>query len=106
MKEGEPLSLEQIRAFVEGSGEVRFEAHNRNEVYGWVDETLRHHDYAQLRREGKGLVRRYVAKMTGLSRPQVMRLIGCFQRDGQVKPRAYRRHRFPSRYTRADIELL
>jgi transposase InsO family protein len=106
MKEGEPLNLEQIRAFLEGSGEVRFEAHNRKEVYEWVGETLRHHAYGQLRREGKGLVRRYLAKMTGLSRAQVMRLIGCYQQGGQVKPRAYQRHRFPSRYTRADIELL
>jgi hypothetical protein len=77
MKEGEPLNLEQIRAFLEGSGEVRFEAHNRREVYEWVGETLRHHAYGQLRRESKGLVRRYLAKMTGLSRAQVMRLIGC-----------------------------
>ena len=27
-------------------------------------------------------------------------------RSGELQPRAYRRHRFPQRYTRADIELL
>jgi transposase InsO family protein len=44
--------------------------------------------------------------MTGLSRAQVTRLIGCYRQGGEVRPRAYRRHRFPQRYTRADIELL
>jgi transposase InsO family protein len=71
-----------------------------------VNQILGRQDYGHLRREGKGLVRRYVAKMTGLSRAQVARLIRSYQQGGQVIQRAYRRHRFPQRYTRADIELL
>jgi transposase InsO family protein len=106
MEESERLSLEQVRAFLEASGQMRFRAHNRRELYGWVDQTLRQQDYSRLPRASKGLVRRYVAKMTGLSRAQVTRLIGGYQQGGQVRPRAYRRHRFPQRYTRADIELL
>jgi transposase InsO family protein len=106
MEDGEKLSLEQIRAFVEASGGVRFQAHNRLELYEWVNQTLRLQDYGRLRREGRGLVRRYLAKMTGLSRAQVTRLIRCYQRGGEVKPRAYRRHRFSNRYTRTDVELL
>ena len=35
-----------------------------------MERTLRQQNYAQLARQGKGLVRRYVAKMTGLSRAQ------------------------------------
>jgi transposase InsO family protein len=106
MEESEKLSLEQMRAFLEASEEVRFRAHDRRELYGWVSQTLRQQDYSRLPRASKGLVRRYVAKMTGLSRAQVTRLIGCYQQGGEVQPRAYRRHRFPQRYTRADIELL
>jgi len=33
---------------------------------------MREHDYAKLGREGKGLLRSYVAKMTGQSRAQVI----------------------------------
>ena len=106
MEDGEKQSLEQIRAFLEASGEVRFQARNRGELYGWVHQTLRRQDYGGLKREGKGLVRRYLAKMTGLSRAQVTRLIRCYQQGGEVKARAYRRHRFPKRYTPADIERL
>ena len=106
MEDGEKQSLEQIRVFLEASGEVRFQARNRGELYEWVSQTLRRQDYGHLKREGKGLVRRYLAKMTGTSRAQVTRLIRCYQPDGEVKARAYRRHRFRQRYTRADIERL
>ena len=39
MQDGERLSLEQIRAFLEGSEELRFEASDRRELYGWVERT-------------------------------------------------------------------
>jgi transposase InsO family protein len=106
LRTGTQLSLEQIRAFVEGSHEIEFKARNREEVYGWVDELLRQQRYEELGRAGKGLVRAYIGKMTGLSRAQATRLVGQYGRGEAVKPKAYRRHRFPSRYTREDIELL
>jgi transposase InsO family protein len=106
METVEKLSLEQIRALVEASGGVRFQSQDRGELYEWVSRTLRQQDYGRLKRGGKGLVRRYIAKMTGLSRAQTARLIRSYQQGGEVKPRAYRRHRFANRYTRADIEVL
>jgi transposase InsO family protein len=106
MKDGEKLSLEQMRAFLEASGEVCFRADHRGELYDWVQQTLRRQEYGGLKRKGKGMVRRYLAKMTGLSRAQVTRLIRCYQQGGEVKARAYRRHRFPQRYTPVDIERL
>jgi transposase InsO family protein len=102
----EQLSLEQIRAFLEASQEVRFEATERQEVYGWVTRTLCHQEYWKQKREAKGLLRRYMATMTGLSRAQVTRLIARYQKDGQVQERSYQRNRFARRYIAADIELL
>jgi transposase InsO family protein len=106
MENRETLSLEQIRAFLDGSSEVQFQAHDRAELYTWINQTLRQQNYGQLKRDGRGLVRLYVSKMTGLSRAQMTRLIRCYQQGGKVKPRLYQRHRFANRYTRADIELL
>ncbi len=106
MEVSEKMSLEQIRAFLEGSGEMQFRAQVREELYGWVERVLRAQDYPRLGRTGKGLIRRYVAKMTGLSRAQTGRLIRLYQQGQAVKTRAYRRHRFVSSYTRADIERL
>lgn len=69
------MSLEQIQAFLEASDEVCFEAKNREELYGWVEQTLGEQRWSELKRISRGLVRRYLEKMTGLSRGQVTRLI-------------------------------
>jgi hypothetical protein len=71
-----------------------------------VKRTLRQQDYGRLKRGGKGLVRRYIAKMSGLSRAPAASLIRSHPQGRGVKRRAYRRHRFAQRYTRADIEVL
>ena len=100
------MSLEGIRAFLAASEAVEFDGQKREEVYSWVERTLREQDYARLRRPEKGLVRQYVRKMTGRSRAQVARLIRSYCQEGAVKAQPYQRHQFASRYTTADIELL
>jgi transposase InsO family protein len=104
--EAEKLSLEAIGRFVEASEELRFEGENRQQVYGWVEQVLVQQEYAQQGKTARGLVRRYIEKMTGMSRSQVTRLIARYTATGRVRPTVYRRRRFPDRYTRADIELL
>jgi transposase InsO family protein len=44
--------------------------------------------------------------MTGLSRAQITRLVTMYREGEAVKPKPYRRRRFPQRYSRGDIELL
>ena len=106
MHDAEKLSLDQIEAFLNASEEIRFEAENRKQTYGWVEQVLRQQQYPKQGRKARGLVRRYLEKMTGRSRAQVTRLIARFRANGELQPAYYRRHRFPQRYTRADIELL
>lgn len=106
MENTEGLSLEQIRAFLQASQEVHFEATERKQIYEGVKRTLCCQQYWKQKREAKGLLRRYIATMTGLSRAQVTRLIARYQKDGQVQERSYQRNRFAKRYTAADVELL
>jgi len=106
VQEAKKLSLEQIRGFLEGSAEVQFKGKGREEVYGWVTRTLRGQGYSQQGRAGKGVLRQYLAKMTGLSRAQITRLIGRYRQAGEVREAPYRRHQFANKYTRGDIELL
>lgn len=106
MRNGERLSLEQIRAFLEASEEIEFAAKGRQEVYEWVTGTLCEQEFWRQGREVKGLLRLYIGKMTGLSRAQVTRLIARYKETGTVEEKRYRRNRFASRYTKADIELL
>ena len=44
--------------------------------------------------------------MTGYSRAQLTRLIGLYQQSGKIQPAKYQRHRFPQRYSAADVALL
>jgi hypothetical protein len=106
MDDSDATSLEQIRAFPAGSGEVRFAGQRRDEVYGWTEGTLVQHQYGILSRRERGLVRRYVARMTGLSRAQVTRLITRYTDSGRVKAAVYQRTKFVTRYTKSDVELL
>ena len=71
MQKIENPSPEQMRAFLEGSQELDFHAEGRAAIYAWVERTLKQQRYTKLSRETKGLVRRFVAKMTGLSRAQL-----------------------------------
>ena len=104
--ETEKLSLQQIERFLAAAKEVRFEANERNQVYGWIERLLCQPEYMQQGRRARGLLRRYIAKMTGFSRAQGTRLVGRYVASGQVRMKNCHRHRFPQRYTRADIELL
>jgi len=106
MEEAETLSLEQIQAFLEASEEVHFQGKRRREVYDWMTRLLRQQSYRTQGKVARGLLLRYVAKMTGRSRAQVTRLIGRYLKHSEVKENVCRRHRFKSRFTQADIELL
>ena len=100
------LSLEEIQAFLEASGEVGFKGRNREEVYEWINKALRGQRYQELKRSGRGWVRRYVEKMTGLSRAQETRLITLYLSGKEVRAETYKRRCFARRYTREDVGLL
>jgi transposase InsO family protein len=106
MQRAEALPLEQIRQFLTASQEVSLQALDREEIYGWVEATLRAQHYEKQPKAVRGLLLQYLIKMTGLSSAQMDRLVRGFREHGHVKLAGYRRHRFPQRYTRADVELL
>jgi hypothetical protein len=106
MDDSKPMSLEQIRVFLNGSGAVEFQAESKVEVYGWIEGTLRQLDYGRLGRADKGLVKLYLSKLTGLGRAQLTRLIGRYVAHGSVPVTRYRRRTFTARYTEADVRLL
>jgi len=103
---GKALSREEIRAFLSASEGVGFEGRKREEVYEFVNEELRRQKYGELKRSGRGLVKRYLEKMTGLSRAQVTRLVTQWLGGEAVRAKPYQRHRFAQRYTREDVRLL
>ena len=106
MNDEQLQTLEQVRQFIEGSREVEFEGVNTKEKYKWMEEVLKKFRYFRLRKEGKGLIRRYIIKVSGYSRSQVTRLIGKYQETGKIKLVEYHRHRFPRKYNDVEVSLL
>jgi hypothetical protein len=76
-------------------------------IYDWIARLMRQRDYRAQSRAVRGLLRCYVAKMTGRRRAQVTPLIGRYLEHSEVRESSrHRRHWFPSRFTTADLELL
>ncbi len=106
MNDGQLQTVEQVRGFLEGSEVVEFRGLTVQEKYYWIEEVLIRFRYHRLKRAEKGVIRRYVQKVTGYSRSQVSRLIAEYKRTGRLKKIEYRRRRFPRKYTPSEVQLL
>ena len=106
MENAEKLSREQIEGLLEASQEIQFKGKDRGEMYRWITRTLSQQRYREQGKPMRGLLLRYVSKLTGRSRTQVTRLVSQYMKDSEVKQAVYQRHRFASRFTRGDLEML
>ena len=75
MQNAETLSPDRIREFLNLSREIEFTAQNQAEVYAWVQRTLVAQEYARQGKKRRGMLRAYIKKTTGLSLPQIARLV-------------------------------
>jgi len=100
-------TLAQVRAFVEGNEPVSFTLTDRTAAHLWMADTLKRFRYKRCTRADKGLLRRYLAKVTGRSRAQVTRAITQFCRNGVIEDRRKAPVKpFVRCYTAEDIRLL
>lgn len=100
-------TLEQVRAFVAGTEPVSFTLADRPSAHAWMADTLKRFGYARASRADRGVLRRYLAKATGLSRAQITRRIAQFIVAGNIEDRRGRPAApFARRYTTDDIRLL
>ena len=81
MEEAKLQTLEQIKAFLDGTSEVAFRVpkEDRNQ---FIERVLKRFGYAPHGRINRGVLLRYIERMTGLSRQQVTRLVGRYRKDG------------------------
>lgn len=100
------LTLEQMSSFLAASGQLAMEARTRSAGRETVGKVLAAQRYSSLSKAAKGTVRQYLMRVTGYGRAQIARLIREYGERGELKPKASSRRKFPTRYTRADIELL
>jgi hypothetical protein len=106
MKDEQFRTLTQLQGFVDGTVAVDF-AVAGEERYGFIARTIRRFGYGRLRRPDKGVVLRFLERVSGYSRQQLTRLV---QRVGAQAPllKRYRASRtsFARTFTNADVLLL
>ena len=108
MRTGRLRTVERVRAFLNGSAEVDFKPDDRALMCDFVRRALVRPGYQALGRVGKGVARRCLGKVTGLSRAQVSRLTAQHRKTGRIEDRrgANSGRSFERIHTSADIRLL
>ena len=106
MNDKQLATLAQVKAFLAGTMAVDF-AVAVDERYDFITRTLRRFGYRRLSRADKGVVLRFLVRVSGYSRQQLTRLV---KRGAERRPLIKRycasRTSFARTYTSADVRLL
>lgn len=106
MDDSNIATIGQIERLLSASRGLRLKSASRTEKHSWLDSVLRRFKFHGLGRKQKGLLRRYMQQITGVSAAQLTRLIKQHLLTGKLSPAAVgTRSRFPVTYTRQDVEL-
>lgn len=100
--------IEDIENFLNASDEISFSKESTKLAYTWVENTLVKFRYMHITKPEKGLVKKYIEKLTGYSRAQVTRLIKQYVKTGHIKlnNKSVKRHKFAKKYSNQDICLI
>ncbi|MCK5796410.1 MAG: hypothetical protein KAI47_04470 [Deltaproteobacteria bacterium] len=79
---------------------------DKDACYRWIQGELVRFQYLSLPRQHKGVVLRYLTKVSGYSWQQVTRLVAQYRRRDRVQRRQRTVAGFERKYTAADIRLL
>ena len=107
MKLEDLTTIDQLEDFLSGTQAVAFSViSDKDACYRWIQGELVKFRYLRLSRHGKGVVIRYLIKISGYSRQQLTRLIAQYRKTGRLQRRQRTVAGFKSRYTEQDIRLL
>ena len=108
MNEQELTTVAQIRAFLNGAQEVRFEPMGEDSKrYEHIQDVLKRLRYRRLKRPEKGVVMHYLERTTGYSRAQLKRLARRVRR-GEILEKRYGKPTkgFARKFSAGDVALL
>lgn len=107
MKLEDVTTVAQLTEFLAGTRPVAFTVLSDTDAcYRWIQGELVKFRYPRLSRGDKGVVIRYLTKVSGYSRQQLTRLIRQYRQTGTLKRRQRTVAGFALKYTATDIRLL
>lgn len=100
-------TIEQMADFLTGNQPIAFSlSANKDEHYAFIEKMLKRFHYAQCKRKDKGIIRRFLQKISGYSRQQLTRLIARYNHNGCLQRYQKTTNGFRLRYQPEDIRLL
>jgi hypothetical protein len=102
----ERLTLAEMQEFVTTSQQVTWSAVEPGSGYKLIERVLKAQQYRRLGKGQRGIVRRFLAKITALSRAQLTRLIRRWMDTRRIERKSVQHPSFHRRYTDADIASL
>jgi transposase InsO family protein len=107
MKLEDLKTIDQLIDFLSGTHAVAFSViSDKQACYRWIRGELVKFRYLTLGRQGKGVVTRYLMKVSGYSRQQMTRLIAHYRQTGRIQRHQRTVDGFKRKYTEKDIRLL
>lgn len=100
-------TIDQMEAFLAGSQAIAFAvATNKDERYQFVEGILKRFGYLRLKRYEKGVVIKFLRKVSDYSRQQLTRMIQRYVEEGKLERYQKTSNGFKQYYTKEDTELL
>jgi transposase InsO family protein len=108
MNDTQFMDLEQIQGFLEASQAIDFHPVSKQERYEFIQQTSDRLKYRSSCKRDKGVILRYLMKLTTYSRQQLTRLVRQHKTTGVVRRKRVRilRSGFRKKYHAKDIMLL
>ena len=106
MNDDNVTSIAQLGEFLKLSNSAAFSRTDRKKTYEWIGRTLGKFGYYRLSKKEKGIVKKYVRRMTGYSETQIDRLIARKKKVGRIVEQKRTQPSFERVYTSEDVALL
>ena len=99
-------SIEEVKAFLTANKNTSFTFSNRKDKYEFIRDTLVKLRYTTTKKKDKGIIKKYLRKITGYSPQQIKRLIREWKDNGLIYKKRPRGKSFQRKYEAKEIALL
>lgn len=102
-------SIEEMKNFLQANNKVQFLVESRKDKYRCISEILVKHRYKKVRKKHRGIIKKYLSKVTGYENTQIKRLIKKWK-EGKLlcglEKASNNKNGFKTKYYPEDIALL
>lgn len=106
MKDLEKLTGSEMEDLLAGSRKITWTTEDSETKYDFITAVLKLQSYSKLGKRERGVVKRFLAKVTAISRAQMTRLIAQWVDQRMIERKPAHRPNFARRYRNEDILLL